>query len=292
MTISDNIPRLFHISRFGLAGILVLAAGTKFAEATTVAPMQSGPKLLLASVEAALGLWLLSGTCMAIAWKAVGGVFAVFIGTAASRLIAGHYRCECFGAVDAHPFAVAALDLAALTAILAFPPPSEAVSSRKRLLGVMTAMALIGFSADAAGYTDAFRRSSDRTTVFETISWTGRRLPVIDDIEIGVRLEKGTWLLVFHRSGCPRCEQLLAALSRPRAPRASGSGPARPLRLGIIDVFPTKPPMRPSRGEPPGSVRGQMKHAHSTFANLPTVVLMRQGRVVAVGGASLATKLY
>ncbi len=39
--------------------------------------------------------------------------------------------------------------------------------------------------------------------------WTGKRFPLLDQIDVGDRLAKGTWLVVLYHLGCGECQELI-----------------------------------------------------------------------------------
>ena len=45
--------------------------------------------------------------------------------------------------------------------------------------------------------------------ILEPKTWVGKRLSILDNINIGGQLAKGEWLVVLYREDCPRCREEL-----------------------------------------------------------------------------------
>lgn len=61
-----------------------------------------------------------------------------------------------------------------------------------------------------AGWSMGVDRSSQP---LDPHQWINARLPLLDSIDIGDRLARGEWLVVFHRPGCESCKQLVEQIS-------------------------------------------------------------------------------
>lgn len=52
-------------------------------------------------------------------------------------------------------------------------------------------------------------RITTRYEVLEPETWVGKELPILDNIDIGERLKKGAWLILFYHHDCPDCARAI-----------------------------------------------------------------------------------
>ena len=118
----------FDVVRIVLGSVLVVASFLKGFDLLTD-PLAGhdflGPRwllIVLVGFEWGLGLWLLAGFHPRLTrWVAIA-CFAVFAGTTLTMALAGESSCGCFGRVRVSPWLTLSFDLAAVGALLSFPP--------------------------------------------------------------------------------------------------------------------------------------------------------------------------
>jgi hypothetical protein len=120
--------------RMLIGGLLLIAAGLKFyalpPESHMPTWLPAAANSSLAVIEAALGLWLLSGRVAHLARLATATAFAAFATYNLTALCVGRRSCACFGAVHVHPMAVFGLDVLVLVA-LGFRQPNSGYLRRR-----------------------------------------------------------------------------------------------------------------------------------------------------------------
>ena len=165
--------------------------------------------------ELALALWLLSGLFKKAAWLATLAVFSVFSLITLYKGLSGADSCGCFGAVKVNPWiTLFAIDLPAVIALLIFKPqkgqflnwpslPKFAISGLAALLTIVISTPILALNKPA-NVTSSYE-------VLEPETWIGKRLPILDYIDIGKQLEKGNWLVLFYHHDCPECQKAISA---------------------------------------------------------------------------------
>lgn len=181
--------------------------------------------VLLASGEAVLGVWLLTGRAVQISWWSVIAVFASFAGVSMSKAFAGAETCRCLGTIHVQPSLMLIVDELILTALVTGSPSTLSKSQRNRGVVLAGLFCFVGFGLDTyhARYEmqrrlqDAAESESglvvvDQTVVLSPQRWIGEPFPLLRYIDIGDELRSGEWNVVLYRHGCPSCEKLLARL--------------------------------------------------------------------------------
>jgi hypothetical protein len=239
-------------------------------------------------IELLLGLCLLAGLWpRVVRWVA----FACFIGFSAFsayKLAAGETSCGCFGKVRVHPGVMLAFDAAAAVALLVFGrsapagPPVQATPRRVGFVAVAGLLACAPLAAAAARKPAAVSESGGipaeaRFVVLEPETWIGRPFPLFQHIDVGDRLRRGRWVLLFYHHDCPACrEQIPRHLE---AARRQAGEPGSP-QFALIEV----PPYGDGRevAADPGVevVRGRLTDAKEWFVTTPLTVRLEDGRTV------------
>ena len=229
-------PRLsyFDVVRIVLGSVLVVASFLKGFDLLTD-PLAGydviGPRwllIVLVGFEWGLGLWLLAGFHPRLTrWVAIA-CFSVFAGTTLMMALAGESSCGCFGRVRVSPWLTLSFDLAAVGALLSFPPvvadyPTvKSKSSRLRLVGLLTFALWVSVPWAIAAATI----HGDKV-VLDPETWVGKRFPLLGSIDIGHELAKGRWTIVLFRHNCSACasaipryeEMARKAINDPDVPR-------------------------------------------------------------------------
>lgn len=141
--------------------------------------------------------------------------------------LAGESSCGCFGRVRTSPWLTLSFDLAAVGALLRFPPveadhPSTVKSSPFRLVGLLTFALWVSVPWAIAAAT-----IHGDEVVLEPQTWVGKRFPLLGSIDIGNELARGRWTIVLFRHNCSACasaipryeEMARKAINDPNAPR-------------------------------------------------------------------------
>jgi thiol-disulfide isomerase/thioredoxin len=187
----------------------------------------------LVEYELLLAIWLLSD--LALQWGrriALGtflgfGCYAFFLG------ISGASSCGCFGKVHVNPWWTFGLDAALVIVLFVWKPrrvgddfkhASRYVYFTARVFLVIAALfAFVGIPAlsfavrspgSALSIESALANS--RFVLLEPESWIGKPFPLTSFIDISERegLSRGSWIVVFYRHDCPKCQQALPRYER------------------------------------------------------------------------------
>ena len=85
---------------------------------------------------------------------------------------------------------------------------SSCRTKRFALRGVVAGlMVVLALGSVAQGI--ALSMPREGVMILEPKTWVGKRLSILDDIDIGGQLAKGEWLVVLYREDCPRCREEL-----------------------------------------------------------------------------------
>jgi thiol-disulfide isomerase/thioredoxin len=238
--------------------------------------------------ELALAIWLMSGMFRKVAWLAAVVCFCFFSCVTLYKGVTGADSCGCFGAVKVNPWVtLLAVDLPAVAALLLFRPAFSFPKSRSvtqvirkiftpapsifRLstLGCVTAMVL-GVSTAVLALNEPVKVTSSYE-VLEPETWIGKKLPIIDSIDIGEQLKTGNWLILFYHYDCPDCR---AAISKLEQLARDLAGNENFPRIAFVAV----PPYGdgPVHENSPCAL-GRLADVKEWFVTTPAVILMNSG---------------
>lgn len=181
----------------------------------------SAPSLAIAQIEMGLAAWALTGGHDAILRRLLLCLFLVFATVNAVDALGGRDTCNCFGALNARPGAVALLDTTLAAILFISPPPLPA--GTMRLPWLLAAPALLGLLGPHINQ----RIPRD---IWAPEEWTGRRLPLLDRIHSEHDIELGDWTLLFVSCKCESCRQVVRTHCGQSAPPA----PALPTPLCVV----------------------------------------------------------
>jgi len=259
----------------------------------------SRPFLILqVEFELALAIWLFSGLFKKAAWLAAISCFGVFSLVTLYKGITGAESCGCFGKVHVNPWiTLFAIDLPAVIALALF---RSGLSFRLRLsflqnwesvkcliadlltpapsLGrftITTCLLLItlGVTAPILAFNEPPKVTS-RYEVLEPETWVGKKLPILEYIDIAESLKKGTWLILLYHYDCPDCAEAIPRYERMARDLA---GNEDFLRIALISV--------PPYGKGPVSANcpctlGRLAETKEWFVTTPAVALLTDGQVI------------
>jgi len=227
--------------------------------------------------ELTLAIWLLSGIFKKIAWSAALGCFLLFSIITLYKGLTGAASCGCFGPVQVNPWiTLFAVDIPVCLALAVFRPKGEKLLDWPTMPR-FAALAGIGFAILSITATILALNKPEKITssyeVLEPEEWVGRELPILDYIDIGEKLKKGNWLVLFYHYDCPDC---LEAIQKYEKIFSEIDINNVVLGFAIIAV----PPYGEDRviaGSP--CVPGRLADVKDWFVTTPAVVLLTDGQV-------------
>jgi thiol-disulfide isomerase/thioredoxin len=255
--------------------------------------------ILTVEFELALAIWLLSGLFKKAAWLVAISCFSLFSLITFYKGITGYASCGCFGKVHVNPWiTLFAIDLPAVIALILFRPrlsfPSRFVVRGRLQRGSIKTLiyefvtplpsmsrfavtACIGLLA--LGVTIpilAFNEPSKVTLFYEVLepeTWVGKKLPILEHIDIGNQLEKGNWLILLYHHDCPDCAKAIPIYEQ-MARDLEGNEDF--LRIALVEV--------PPYGQGPISQNSpcclsRLADSKEWFVTTPAVVLLANGEV-------------
>lgn len=288
-----------------LAAILLVAAAFKGYQLATEpvanADIFSYRWSLTAQVEfeIVLGVWLLSGLFRRLGWLAATECFALFTGVTLYKALSGAASCGCFGKVEVSPWYTLILDVWAVSALLVFPPDRAAWLSpanvrRLAMAGLATLLLAVPAGVAMGSYQparvteDGVLTTAGRFVVLEPERWVGKRFPLLKYVDVGERLAKGKWIVIFKRHGCHGCEESIPRYERMAAGLLREKSP---VSVAMIELEPTRveraaQARRKARGlRVPSASRprldGFLPAEKEWFVTTPAVVVLEDGKVLA-----------
>ncbi len=236
------------------------------------------------------GLWLLGGLAPRLTWAATLACFVGFSGVTLYKGVTGEASCGCFGLVEVSPWYTLALDVALVGALLAARPQPRGRPGRRRV-GVRAATVgalwlLLG--APLLAFISAYEPATlaaggkiigaDRFVVLRPSEWVGKRLPLLEHIDVGDTLARGYWLVVLVHDHCRDCRE---AVGRYRTLAEESQRDPSAARVALIELTGAAPPAdSPLAGLP--VTHGRMDPQREWFCRTPRELLLRDGKVLSV----------
>jgi hypothetical protein len=234
--------------RFGIAAVLLLAAGLKaYQLATSPLPLVvqgsvftplleflNNRRLLMFVVESEIlfALFLCFGIGRQWTWLASLFCFSAFSIVSAMKGLSGEGSCGCFGVVTVNPWITTIFDVIIVILLAVFRERLTfefTLSSRERqkfilvfvvwiILAIPTLLTMLSLKqVHAALGTEMTNANGTKKIILEPAKWIGKELPLIvrfmqpDDGEI---LKQGIWTIILIRTDCPKCRQLISELKK------------------------------------------------------------------------------
>jgi len=123
-------------------------------------------------------------------------------------------------------------------------------------------------------------KSTSSCEVLEPESWIGKELPILDYIDIGEKLRKGNWLVLFYHYDCPDCVAAIEKLNKTRYEIQDARYSTGHLTVELNIAFIEVPPYGKDQviaGSP--CVSGRLADVKEWFVTTPAVVLLTDGQV-------------
>ena len=269
-----------------LLGILLITAAALKGWQLLTEPMpensfwSSRPVLIgLVELELALGFWLLSGLFKRAAWLTASVCFGIFSAVTAYKALTGAQSCGCFGSMQVNPWlTLFVVDLPAVVALVIFRPNGDhrlfaPIPLMYRIAGVCGFAAVLLCVSTAVLALNEPGKVTASYEVLEPESWVGKRLPIIDQIDIGWQLEEGNWLILLYHHDCPDCRDAIPKYEQIARDLA---GNENFLRIALIEL----PPYGNGtviRNSPCNF--GRLADVKEWFITTPAVALLNKARV-------------
>lgn len=247
--------------------------------------------VLQVEFELALGIWLLSGLFKKAAWLTVLLCFSAFSLITLYKGITGAESCGCFGTVHVNPWVTLfVIDIPSVIALLVFRPvlslKRKAESIRTLIQEFFTplpsipqftittclALLILGVTTPILAFNEPAKITSSYE-VLEPETWVGKKLPILEYIDIGKQLETGTWLVLLYHHDCPDCA---AAIPKYEKMARDFAGNEAFLQIALIEV----PPYGQGQVSRNSScVPGRLADTKDWFVTTPAVVLLTDSQV-------------
>ncbi len=297
-TVGWGLPRGYDVVRLAAALLLLVAAGLKAHQLATEPVLGTGLLesrwFLIGVVEFELffGLWLLSGLLPKVTWAAALGCFVLFTCISLFKALSGHATCGCFGKIEVNPWYTATLDIFVVLSLLCWPAKGSRTAFQVnfgqlpvRVAGVLAVWLAVGVPAGCAmgSYTNAALSDAGdtigngRIVVLEPEKWVGKKLPLLEYIDIGDRLREGDWLLLLYHQDCPDCRE---AIENALNETAREGGNAR-LALALIEVPPYGNAKARIGLQEASFVLGRLSGEREWLVTTPAQLELKSGQVVA-----------
>lgn len=241
-------------------------------------------------VEAALGLWLVSGFAPVYAGRLTCLCFIGFAGITLYKGLMGATSCGCFGNLQVNPWSTFVLDLTAIPMALwvglgdkNHPPAHQGL----RLKVAATVFVLAGVPAFAKMMLNP--PAEDRQlVVVDPAQWVGRPWPLTPYVDIGPQISKGRWAVLLFSWSCKHhCSK--AVLDYADLATQWRQGGAEP-RVALVEMYGDPPPEGMARelaGSP--ALRGRLRE-NELLLSSPTLVMLVDGHVVAVAQGEVSCR--
>ena len=267
-----------------LLGVLLLAAAVMKGWQLLREPVANSdiwsyrPFLILTvEFELGLGIWLVSGLFKKCAWLAALACFCVFSVVTLYKGITGAASCGCFGSVDVNPWiTLFAVDLPAVIALAVFRPRGLQLLDWPPMprfaVGAVFTIAVLGVSTPILALNEPAVVTSSYE-VLEPETWVGKRLPILEHIDIGEKLSEGNWLILLYHHDCPDC---IKAIAKYEQMARNLAGNEDFLQIALIEI----PPYghAPIDQGTPCSV-GRLAETKEWFVTTPAAALISEGKV-------------
>jgi hypothetical protein len=269
-------------------GCLLLFAASAKAYQLHVTPVSLAALiagLLLVSVELFLGMWIAFGAPTRRTWYVAVYTFVVLAVVSGYKLISGEASCGCFGALQVSPAITLGVNAAALLT-LSFCRPLAQCGSRHAfftlprvglcaLVPFIAVSALVIVGQSNVKHANEPLRPGD-LVVLEPETWIGAPFDLLRHIEVSEDLATGEWTVLFYRSDCHVCHEVMTDL----ASQLEAGAAAGPIALVAMDMPNAPADALTKRLEELGCVFGSLSRQQRWFVTTPLRVLLTDGLCV------------
>jgi hypothetical protein len=115
--------------------------------------------------------------------------------------------------------------------------------------------------------------------VLKPDSWIGKRFPLLEYIDNGERLTRGSWAVLFYHRDCPVCQEAIPryeACARRSRPEQGDT------RIALIEVPPYDRPLSHTPTKGSSCLLGRLDSDHKWFVETPLEVTVDGGVVIRV----------
>jgi len=241
--------------------------------------------------EIALGIWLLSGLFKKAVWLAGLLCFGLFSCITLYKGITGAESCGCFGSVHVNPWiTLFAVDIPAVILLVVFRPALSflrkqksmkafankllaPIPSKLRLTGIGGFLLLMLVSSTTVLALNEPARITSTYEILEPEAWVGKKLPIMEHIDIAEKLKKGRWLVLFYHHDCPDCIEAISQLQQIAHDLADNQDF---LQIAIIEIPPYL--SGTARGNSPCTL-SRLNDNKEWFVTTPVVALLKNSLV-------------
>lgn len=236
--------------------------------------------ILTVEFEIALGIWLLSGLFKKAAWLATLSCFSLFSFITLYKGLSGAESCGCFGSVHVNPWiTLFAIDLPVLTALSVFRQkkagsklfcPVPSVVKCTSVLAFL--LVLLGVSTIVLSLNEPEKVTSTYE-ILEPETWIGKRLPLLEHIDIVEKLKRGNWIVLLYHHECPDCAEVIPRYEEmARYHKVNNDS----LQIALIEI----PPYAPSMARRNSScAMGRLDDKKEWFVTTPTKLYLENSIV-------------
>jgi thiol-disulfide isomerase/thioredoxin len=286
-------------ARFGCAAILLIAAALKAYQLFTDPGLGviHGSRWLETAIieyESLLSIWLLSG--VALQWgRRIALVTFLGFGCYTFILgISGASSCGCVGKIQVNPWWTFGLDAALVILLFVwkprrvrddFKPASGYLHFTVRIVLVIAALftvigipvLLVAVRPPGSDLSIESALANSPFVLLEPENWIGKPFPLTDFIDISERerLSRGSWIVVFYRHDCPKCQQALPRYERLAEELISAK---EDTHIALIEI----PPYGPAVLSIQSTCRlGRLNDSKEWIITTPAEVRITNGQVIA-----------
>jgi hypothetical protein len=274
---------------FKLTALLLWGAGALKAYSAASSPLNAVDywfTIALAIAEIAFGCWLFVSMFPRATRCAALFCFLCLLGISLAKAVNGERSCGCFGPLSVSPWVTAGLDALVLAALAWAKPETKANATGRPwaafalLSGASIAftVALIFLASPAQLNANGNVEGNAATVALRPEEWIGQPCPLIPQMDIGSRLQRGEWVVLLHRAGCDVCREMMPRyLARVADSRKRSAGPG----WALIEV--------PGEGESaaeswvaPGLLSGRLSETRRWVVQTPIILRLEDGVVTQV----------
>jgi hypothetical protein len=252
--------------------------------------------LALLAIEAGLGLLLLLRPWLWPVQLAALLTFAVFACVASYKALLGLPSCGCFGKVNVPPIVTASFDVMVVVA-LAWLPPNDRRRMLRRIGVGIAGITLVALSTMVVGknwirasaFTTLGQSSSPTAArgivLLEPDQWIGKRLAILDYIDIADRLRSGAWTLVLYHHDCSAC---IAAIPGYEQMARDEHGKTAQSHVALIEMPPYAAAGENAVSASSLCMLGKLSDKREWFATTPVVIELRDAIVTQANDGNAA----